>query len=82
MTNKEFCARLRKAKKLAVRRYPNSWCIYDGCYKAGLILGVDAIFEFDEGSNTSSFWVQRVARSKKDIAAVFDNSIRNLGEEP
>ena len=65
MTNKEFCARLRKAKKLAMDSYPTRWCIY----KAGKV----AIF--DEGGFWESWY-------KKDIADVFDNSIRNLGEEP
>lgn len=82
MTNKEFCACLRKAKKLAVRRYPNSWCIYDGCDKAGLILGADAIFDSCEMLRMSSSWVRWDAKSKGDIARVFDNSIRALGEEP
>ena len=77
LTNKEFCARLRKAKKLAVRDYPYFLCIYDACKEAKIPLYKRAFF--DVGSSTH--WVLG-AKSKEDIAAVFDNSIRNLGEEP
>ena len=82
MTNKEFCARLRKAKKIAVRRYPSSWCIYYACNDAGIALGLVAIF--DEGGDwqMSNSWVALKAAHRSDIAAVFDNSIRSLGEEP
>ena len=82
MTNKQFCARLRKAKKLAVRRYPSPWCIYDASKEAEIALGTNAIF--DKGGDwqhMSNSWVRK-AKSKSDIARVFDNSIRNLGEEP
>ena len=82
MTNKEFCARLRKAKKLAVHLYPSPWCIYHGCNSAGLGLGKCSIFDSYEWVGMSSLWVGWNAKSKDDIAAVFDNSIRALGEEP
>ena len=83
MTNKEFCARLRKAKKLAVRSGYYPCVISDACASANLALGRVAIF--DEGGlyeNWLSGWVYHETTSLDDIAAVFDNSIRNLGEEP
>ena len=83
MTNKEFCARLRKAKKLAMKHGHYQWTILDACAAINLDLGIIAIF--DEGGpyeSRSVDWVYHEANSKDDIAAVFDNSIRNLGEEP
>ena len=83
MTNKEFCARLRKAKKLAAKDSHYQWTIFDACDAAGISLRGDAIF--DKGGfyeNQSVNWVQYEAKSKDHIAAVFDNSIRALGEKP
>ena len=83
MTNKEFCARLRKAKKLAAKNWHYQWTIYDACAAAGISYGDVAIF--DEGGlyeNRSVEWVYREAKSKNDIAKVFDASIRALGEKP
>lgn len=78
MTNKEFCARLRKAKKLAVSLYPKHSCIFYACLKAKIPLHKVAFF--DVGSTID--WVRFGAKSPADIAAVFDNSIRNLSEKP
>ena len=83
MTNKEFCARLRKAKKLAVQHEHYQWTILDACAATNLVLGIIAIF--DEGGpyeGRSVDWVYHEAKSSDDIAAVFNNSIRALGEEP
>ena len=83
LTNEQFCARLRKAKKIALRNYPNFWCIADACNSARILLGKVAIFDEDGvWSQWSSGWVYGIANSSDDIAAVFDNSIRDLGEEP
>ena len=81
MTNKKFCARLRRAKKQAVLLYIHRNPIFYGCLACGITLGSNAIF--DKGGDWESWsdgWVE--GRSCDDIAAVFDNSIRNLGEEP
>jgi len=81
ISNKEFCARLRKAKKMAVQLYPDPGCIFYGGLACGISLGSNAIF--DKGGDWESWsdgWVE--GRSCDDIVAVFDNSIRNLGEEP
>jgi len=81
ISNKQFCARLRRAKKLAVLLYLDPYCIFYGCLVCGIFLGSDAIF--DKGGDWeywSDGWAQ--GRSCADIAAVFDNSIRALGEEP
>jgi len=83
MTNKQFCARLRDAKKIAVYLYPQDWCIYDACKILEITLGRHAIFD-KRGvwQHRSKDWVCRKAKSSDDISAVFDNSIRALGEEP
>lgn len=83
ISNKQFCARLRKAKKTAVRLYPHHWCIYNACRSANVNLGIVAIFDkHGVWQHLSSNWVISKAKSPADIAAVFDNSIRALGEEP
>lgn len=86
-TNQQFCEQLRKAKVRALRGYDNrlfaQWCISDACCSVDLIFGVNAIF--DEGGkyeNASVGWIYRQAKSPDDITAVFDNSIRSLGETP
>ena len=83
ISNKEFCARLRDAKEIAAFLYPHDWCIYDACKISGIKLGIIAIFD-KRGvwEHRSKDWVGRKAKCRADISAVFDNSIRNLGEEP
>jgi len=81
MTNKQFCARLRRAKKIAMKYYPSLACINIGCADAG-IRWVGIANAQIMGNKPMWCWVEDHAKSKKDIAAVFDNSIKNLGEEP
>lgn len=83
LTNKQFCAQLRKAKVIAMREYPSQWCISNACREAGI--QISTVSTFDKGGkwqNVSFIWVRYIAKSKEDIAALFDNSIRDLGEEP
>ena len=83
MTNKEFCARLRKAKKLAVRDYPYAGCIYTACRAVGIHFEINSTFGNRRSWNKQPVsWVYSRANSKDDIARVFDESIRALGEEP
>lgn len=90
LSNKEFCARLRKAKLRAVslfrvRNSSNVYCIYDACEENGLF------FNLTVGSNctfthpdyrVSSYWVFDRAENVKDIRRVFNMSIKALGEKP
>ena len=84
MTNKEFCARLRKAKKLAVGIYYQlEWGIYYACDDVGIYFEINATFDKSgTWENRSRSWCFEVAKSKDDIAEVFNASIRNLGEKP
>ena len=84
MTNKKFCARLRKAKKLAAKRYPDDWfSIYEACCYVGIYLGGNASFGHNGGGLLESFYYEiNLAGCPADIAKVFDASIRALGEEP
>ena len=84
LTNKQFCARLRKAKKLAAERYPNGWfSIYEACCDVGIYLGENASFGHNGGGPLESFYYEiHEAESFANIARVFDASIRNLGQEP
>ena len=84
MTNKEFCKRLRIAKKIAVKNYPREACIALACDRAGIAWWKTshACNAEIEGAYNTYEWVHDHAKSTADIARVFDESIRALGEKP
>lgn len=86
MTNKEFCKRLREAKEIACAIYAKNahdLCIARACMIAGLSWYANCTFDKDgEYDSLSNWWVTLNARSTADIARVFDESIRALGEKP
>lgn len=85
MTNAEFIKRLRKAKEIALRLYPNSFCILDACeiafkLRAGWHNGCDFVWPARPFGGSQS-WVIEHCKSPADIALVFDNSIADRQRE-
>ena len=86
MTNAEFIVRLRKAKKIAMKLYPDDLCIFDACIRAFDLhknnWNKDCTFVWPGGNPASScYWVQGYCDSPADIALVFDNSIADRQRE-
>ena len=85
MTNKEFCKRLRKAKKIARGIYATHrrpYCIIWACRAAELDNSLDYEFVDYDNDKSSIGWVENHTKSFADIARVFNESIRALGEKP
>ena len=88
MTNAEFIVCLRKAKKIAMKLYPDDLCIFNACVIAFSVpIGWDGDCHFvwpDGKLGSSRYWVEGHCKSRADIALVFDNSIadrqREIGE--
>ena len=86
MTNALFIKRLRKAKKIAMKLYPDNLCIFDACIRAFDLRcnnwNEDCMFVWPGGSPASScYWVVDHCKSRADIALVFDNSIADRQSE-
>lgn len=80
MTKAEWIARLRKAKVRALELYPSCTCIF---WAWDDIWGETA--NFDKGGKyegASVDWMRDTNPSRKQVALVFDESIRLAGGEP
>jgi len=79
MKNAEFIVRLRKAKDIAMRLYPDELCIFEARVIAFSLpsgWNKDCDFVWPNGDTSHSFdWVNDHCHSPADIALVFDNSI-------
>ena len=80
MTKAEWIARLRKAKVRALELYPISMCIY---WAWGDLWGETANFDLGgQYENWSIDWMRETKPTRKQVAAVFDESIKLAGGEP
>jgi len=85
VTNAEFIVRLRKAKKIAMKLYPDEFCILTACqseFNFALTWNRSCAFVWPTGQQTTSMcWVEDHCKSPADIALVFDNSIADRQRE-
>ena len=85
MTSALFIKRLRKAKKIAMKLYPDEFCIFEACVFAfNFSRGWDSNYHFtwpDGDIGGYSNWVHNHCKSRADIALVFDNSIADRQRE-
>lgn len=83
VTKKDWIDALTKAKKQALRMYPDQWCIVSACRRNGIAWGWhgdgnNAEFNSYSYTGSSAYWMADKKRSRDEVAAVFDRSIEAI----
>jgi len=83
VTKQDWIDALTRAKAVALALYPNVNCIYLGCKGNGIrwiVHPINCKFKNAENYFYSSYWMSLKKPTKKQVAAVFDNSIQLIKE--
>lgn len=81
VTKQDWIDALTKAKKGALERYPDRFCIAVACERNEITWGENCTFnECGRYENRSLNWIREKSPSREEVAAVFDNSIQLIKE--